>query len=92
VAGVGPVLRAGEIAKAVIAAIREKNREVIILERSGYVRVSVAARCVLHREDVEKHLAQSFVLPRDLELVMPSFSGRIKVNADMAVWESWGES
>jgi toluene monooxygenase system protein D len=85
---VGPVLEAGEIANAVIAAIRAHNREVEVSDRGAYLRVSVRRRCLLDRRAVEALLGKPFRLPGDLELVMPGFSGRLRIDRDQAVWEA----
>jgi hypothetical protein len=50
--GVGPVLDAGETALAIVAAIREHNRDVEIQDRGAYIRVLVPGRCVLMRDAV----------------------------------------
>jgi hypothetical protein len=86
--GVGPVLEAGEVASALIAAIREHNREVEVQDRGAYFRVLARGRCVLPRQVVERLLGRAFRLPGDLELVMPSFKGTFSVSEDEAVWEA----
>lgn len=85
---VGPVLESGEIAAAVIAAIRAHNRDVEVSDRGAYLRVAVPRRCVLDREAVERMLGRPFRLPGDLELVMPAFSGILSIDRDGAVWEA----
>lgn len=85
---VGPVLESGEIAQAVIAAIRAHNRDVTVSDRGAYLRVGVPRRCVLDRLAVERLLGRPFRLPRDLELVMPAFSGLLRMERDQAVWEA----
>ncbi len=88
---VGPVLEAGEVAQAVIAAIRERNHDVQVLDRGAYLRVSAPRRCLLERRAVERVLGRAFRLPGDLELVMPAFAGRLHVTPDEAVWEAGGQ-
>ncbi|HZP12278.1 MAG TPA: MmoB/DmpM family protein [Nevskiaceae bacterium] len=83
---VGPVLENGPAGDAVIAAIRKLNDNVTIEDRGSYVRVLVPRRCVVTREAIEAVTGQSFALPADLELVMPSFKGRFLVNEDQATW------
>jgi hypothetical protein len=85
---VGPVLEAGDTAAAVIAAIREHNRDVQVSDRGAYLRVSVRHRCLLDRHAVERLLGRPFRLPGDLELVMPAFSGKLRIGRDQAVWEA----
>ena len=84
---VGPVLESGDVALALLAALRERNAGLQVLDRGAYLRVSVPGRCVLRREDVERSLGRPFRLPGDLEMVMPSFAGRIRVDDDEVVWE-----
>jgi hypothetical protein len=88
--GVGPVLEAGEIAQALVAAIRMSNAEVAVADRGAYLRVLVPGRCLLARTEVERVLGRPFHLPGDLERVMPSFSGRFRATRDQAVWEAEG--
>jgi hypothetical protein len=83
---VGPVLEHGETARAIIAAIRETNADVEVMDRGAYLRVRVPGRCVMAREAVERALGRPFVLPGDLEAVMPSFMGRLHMDEEQAVW------
>jgi toluene monooxygenase system protein D len=84
--GVGPVLEAGEVAEAIVAAIREANPGVSVQSRGSYLRVMAAERCVLERRTVERILGRPFRLPGDLEQLMPSFSGRISFSGEEVVW------
>lgn len=84
----GPVIEAGDLGAAVVAAIREDNPGAAVRDRGAYLRVEAPGRCVLRREAVERILGRPFRLPGDLELVMPSFAGRFTVGDDEAVWES----
>jgi len=88
---VGPVLSAGAMADAIVAAIRERNRSVVVEDRASYVRVLVPSPCVLDRSAVERRIGGSFELPRDLEQVMPSFKGRLTISEEQAVWTLGGE-
>jgi toluene monooxygenase system ferredoxin subunit len=83
---VGPVLTAGEATGVVLAAIRDLNQAVEVQDRGAYVRVLVPGRCVLARAAVERGLGRPFRLPGDLEMMMPSFSGSLRVTDDEAVW------
>jgi toluene monooxygenase system protein D len=85
---VGPVLESGETANALIAAIRAHNRDVVVSDRGAYVRVAVPQRCLLDRLTVERVLGRPFRLPGDLEMVMPAFSGYLRIERDRAVWEA----
>lgn len=83
---VGPVLENSDVARAIIAAIREGAPEVEVLDRGAYLRVLAPGRCVVQRAAIERVLGRPFRLPGDLEAVMPSFRGAFQVNSDEAVW------
>jgi toluene monooxygenase system protein D len=85
-AGVGPVLEAGEVADAIVRAIRETNPEVDVQDRGSYLRVLVPGRCVLERARVERILGRSFALPAELELTMVAFTGSITFSANRVIW------
>jgi hypothetical protein len=85
---VGPVLEKSDVAAAVISAIRDLNHSVRVVDRGSYWRVLVAKRCVVTQRAVEAVLGRRFLLPTDLELCMPSFSGRFQVDSDQASWEA----
>jgi toluene monooxygenase system ferredoxin subunit len=85
---VGPVLHAGPIASAVVAAIRTLNDAVEIVDRGAYVRVLVVGRCRVTRAAIERELGAPFELPGDLEKVMSSFKGRFEVTESEALWWS----
>lgn len=80
---VGPIVHAGEIAGAVIAAAETDNpdREVTVHDRGAYVRVEVDRECILRRETIEQALGRPFRMV-DLEINMPSFAGRIETTTD----------
>ena len=84
--GVGPVLTAHPAAEAVLAAIRQLNPCAEIQERGSYVRILVPRRCVVTRAAVEEILGHPFDLRADLEAMMPSFRGRLRLADDEAVW------
>lgn len=83
---VGPVLKTGAAAAAIVAAIRELNPDAEILDRGAYIRVLSPGRCILTRAAVEKNLGSAFCLPMELERVMPSFKGKFALSEDEAVW------
>lgn len=84
--GVGPVLAAGPVADAIVAAIRRENDRVEVTDRGSYLRVLVPVRCAVSRAAIESVLSRSFRLPGDLEQVMPSFRGRFHVSEEQASW------
>jgi toluene monooxygenase system protein D len=85
---VGPVLIAGERAEAIVSAIRELNREVEVVDRGAYLRVTAPAPCVVTRAAIERSLGGAFELPGDLEQVMPSFSGALVLDDAEVRWEA----
>jgi toluene monooxygenase system protein D len=85
---VGPVLQAGPVADAVIAAIRELNAGVEIVDRGAYLRVSCGGRCRVTRAALERHRGAPFRLPMDLEAVMSSFKGRLSMSEEEACWDA----
>lgn len=85
---VGPVLSKGRQADAVIAAIRELNRDTDVVDRGAYFRVSVPGTCRVTRAAIEKHVGEPFVFPSDLEMIMPSFQGRLSFEDDVVTWST----
>jgi hypothetical protein len=84
---VGPVLRVGDLADAVVIAIEEDNpgKEVRIVDRGDYVRIHTERKCRLTKQTLERVLGYAYDL-RLLEIDMPSFSGRLKMRGDEYVW------
>ena len=83
---VGPVLQSGAVATAIIAAIKDLNQDVMVLDRGAYVRVLVPRCCVVTRSAIEKHLGRSFRFPGELETVMSAFKGSLELNQNDAAW------
>lgn len=86
--GVGPVLVRGELSDAIVVAILSRNPAANVVDRGSYLRVQAPAPCVVSRLDVEAALGRPLSFPADLELVMPSFSGRLRIDSDHAEWTS----
>jgi toluene monooxygenase system protein D len=84
---VGPVVRSGPVAEAVIDAVEEDNpgRDVFVVDRDDYVRVHTARECRLTRASLEKFLGQPIQLAA-LEIDMPAFKGRLTTRTDVYVW------
>src|SRR5215813_8904440 len=84
---VGPVVRAGALAEAVIDAIAEDNpgRDVLVVDREDYVRIHTTRECRLTRASLSKHLGQPYQLAA-LEIDMPSFKGRLRTRTDEYIW------
>jgi hypothetical protein len=83
---VGPVLQSGPVAHAIIAAIKDLNQDVMVVDRGAYVRVLVPRCCVVTRSAIETHLGRSFRFPGELEIVMSGFKGSLHLNQDDAAW------
>lgn len=84
---VGPVIRSGNLAEAVIDAIEVDNPEsdVLVLDREDYVRIHTTGRCRLTAASLQQALGQPYPLAA-LEIDMPSFKGRLKTRTDEYVW------
>ena len=85
---VGPVLRVGMVADAVIAAIKQRHTAVVVLDRQIYCRVLVPGRCVVTRAGIEAHLGRAVSLPDDLAKVLLAFQGQFAVSEECATWTS----
>ncbi len=85
---VGPVLLVGRVAEAIVAAIRRENAGARISPHGSYVRVCVPHRCEVGARTIAEVLGEEFQLPQDLERVMPSFRGRLRLTAETAAWEA----
>src|ERR1700704_2490637 len=84
---VGPVLQSGAVATAIIAAIKDLNQDVMVVDRGAYVRILVPRCCVVTRSAIEKHLGRSFRFTGELETVMSAFKGSLQLNQDDAAWQ-----
>ncbi len=84
--GVGPVLHATELGRAVAAAIAAENDGVVVRDESAYLRVSAPRVCRVSRAGVESSTGYAVLFPGDLEVTMPSFAGKVAMNENGAVW------
>jgi toluene monooxygenase system protein D len=84
---VGPVLHAGALTNAIVAAIRDLNSDVIVVDRGAYLRVLVPRTCMVTRVSIEKHLGRPVRFPGELETVMSAFKGTIRLTQEEAVWQ-----
>jgi toluene monooxygenase system protein D len=84
---VGPVLQTGAIGAAIVAAIRDLNPDVMVVDRGAYLRVMVPRRCLVTRATIEKHLGRAFRFPGELETVMSAFKGVLQLGQEEAVWQ-----
>jgi toluene monooxygenase system protein D len=88
VRGVGPVLQLTPFAEAVVEAIRDENDHVVVQDEGAYLRVLVPGVCRLSRAALQAVTGQEVQFPGDLELVMSSFTGVIRLTDEVAVWSS----
>jgi hypothetical protein len=84
---VGPVLQSGAVADAIVAAIKDLNQDVLVVDRGAYLRVLVPRRCFVTRTAIEKHLGRPFRFPGELETVMSAFKGSLQLNQNDAAWQ-----
>jgi toluene monooxygenase system protein D len=84
---VGPVIRAGNLAEAIIEAVETDNpgSDVLVLDRDDYVRIHTSGRCRLTQASLERCLGQPYQLAA-LEIDMPAFKGRLSTRIDEYVW------
>jgi hypothetical protein len=84
---VGPVIRGGDLADAVIDAVAADNpdADVIVLDRGDYVRIHTERECVLTKASLERCLGREFNLAH-LEAEMPSFKGRLQTRWNELRW------
>ena len=83
---VGPVLIPHPADRAVLGAIRRLNPVAEIHESGSYIRVLAPRRCVVTRAAIEEIRGQPFDFRSDLEIMMPSFKGRMRLGDNEAVW------
>jgi toluene monooxygenase system protein D len=76
---VGPVMRTGDLAMAVIEAAKIDNpgKEVFVDDKRAYIRIHTEHEMVLHRETIEDELGRPFKM-NDLEVDLSSFAGQIE--------------
>ncbi len=80
---VGPVMRAGDLAMAVIEAAKVDNpgKEVFVDDKRAYIRIHTEHEMVLHRATIEDELGRPFKM-NDLEVDLSSFAGQIESGDD----------
>lgn len=86
--GVGPVLSTEYPMEAVVAALRELNPTLEIVDRGAYVRAFAVGRCQLKGDVVARILGRPFAIPSDLEAIMPSFQGAMSIAGDVVTWDA----
>lgn len=85
---VGPVLRMSDDLDAIVAAIMDDNpdKEITVVDRGAYTRVSGEGNLLLTRQSVERHLGRPFEM-RQLEGIMSAFAGRIDMTSEQVRWQ-----
>ena len=83
---VGPVLHTTPFARTVISAIQEENERVIVHDEGAYLRVLAPRICRLSRAVLEEVTGSIVRFPGELEVVMSSFVGVMKLTEDGVVW------
>lgn len=80
---VGPIMRQGALAQAVLEAAEIDNpeKEISMEDKVAYVRVQTENEMILRQETIEEMLGKPFRL-NQLEVDMASFAGRIEFKAD----------
>lgn len=80
---VGPIMRQGELARAVAeaAAIDNPGKRISVDDKVAYVRVQTEDEMIIKRETIEEMLGRPFAM-RDLEVDLSSFAGRIETHSD----------
>jgi toluene monooxygenase system protein D len=88
---VGPVLHSTPFARTVISAIRDENEQVVVQDEGAYLRVLVPRICRLSRAGLEAATGVAVRFPGELEVVMSSFTGVMRLTEDDVVWRLAGE-
>lgn len=83
---VGPVLKAGPLSEAVVAAIRKTHPHAQVVDRGSYIRVGVPHQCLLDKAALETAWGRVVEYPQDLEHIMVSFQGRMNFRDTSVEW------
>lgn len=76
---VGPVMRSGEVADAVVEAAEMDNpdKEIRVEDMNAYLRISTDNELILQRSSIEECLGRTFRMS-ELEVNLSSFAGKIE--------------
>ena len=76
---VGPVMRAGDLAQAVIEAAKVDNpgKDIFVEDKRAYIRIHAEQEMILRQETIEEELGRPFKM-NDLEVDLSSFAGQIE--------------
>lgn len=86
--GVGPVLQATPLARSIIEALEEEHEDLFVEDAGAYYRVFAPGICRLRKEIVDEIAGRDVSFPRELEVILSSFTGKIMMNESGAVWWS----
>ncbi|MGZ4672845.1 MAG: MmoB/DmpM family protein [Ilumatobacteraceae bacterium] len=80
---VGPIMRHGDLAKAVAEAAETDNpgKTIVVEDKVAYLRIETDDELVLTRQTIEDLLGRPFAM-NDLEVELASFAGRIDTQTD----------
>lgn len=80
---VGPIMRQGELARAVAEAAEIDNpgRTVSVFDKIAYLRIQADDEMIIRRQTVEEMLGRPFKMS-DIEVDLSSFAGRIEMTLD----------
>jgi toluene monooxygenase system protein D len=80
---VGPIVRAGDVAQAVVEAAEVDNpsKEIRVEDRLAYLRIQTEGRMVLKRKTIEEMLGRPFRMS-EFEINLSSFAGQIEMGDD----------
>ena len=80
---VGPIMRQGELAQAVVEAAEIDNPEKIIKveDKLAYLRIQTDDEMILKRQTIEEMLGRPFSMS-ELEVDLASFAGRIDTRVE----------
>ncbi|MDY6891791.1 MAG: MmoB/DmpM family protein [Pseudomonadota bacterium] len=80
---VGPVIRAGDVALAVMdaAEIDNPGKEIKVDDKVAYVRISAEDELILKKETIQECLGRPFRM-QELEINLSSFAGIIDMDSD----------
>jgi toluene monooxygenase system protein D len=83
----GPVLRSGELALAVLDAIREDNpaKEISVVDHGSYLRVEAEGGLTITRATMADILGRPFAM-QEIEVALTGFSGQIEMREDSVRW------
>jgi MmoB/DmpM family protein/Rieske 2Fe-2S protein len=84
--GVGPVLHATQFAAVVVAAIEAENDDVVVQDEGAYLRVQAPRVCRLSAAALAAAAGREVHLPGELEVIMSSFTGLVRMSEFGAVW------